>query len=84
MSQLVKITYFLKEISGSSRIEILHLDLASYEQADTGYTHYHIEMSKLIRLGELSREEALSMLEINFDLNLVNSVLSKIGCRLES
>jgi hypothetical protein len=49
-----------------------------------GYTHYHIEMSKLIRLGELSREEALNMLKINFDYNLVNSVLSKIGCSLES
>lgn len=49
-----------------------------------GYTHYHVETSKLIRVGELSREEAAETLEINFDLNLVNSVLEKIGCRLES
>jgi tRNA(Ile)-lysidine synthase TilS/MesJ len=49
-----------------------------------GYTHYHIETSKLIRLGELSREEAIDLLKINFDLNFVNSVLEKIGCRLES
>jgi tRNA(Ile)-lysidine synthase TilS/MesJ len=48
-----------------------------------GYTHYHVEMSKLIRLGELSREEALKLLEINFGLPLVNSVLSRIGCSLE-
>ena len=49
-----------------------------------GYTHYHVEMSKLIREGLLTREEALNLLEVNFDHNLVNSVLSKIGCRLES
>jgi len=48
-----------------------------------GYTHYHIEMSKLIRVGELSREEALSLLEINFDRDLVNSILSQIGCKLD-
>ncbi len=47
-----------------------------------GYTHYHVEMSKLIRIGELSRDEALKMLEINFDLNFINSILSKIGCSL--
>lgn len=48
-----------------------------------GYTHYHIEMSKLIRLGKLSREEALEMLKINFDDKLVDTVLKKIGCNLE-
>jgi hypothetical protein len=49
-----------------------------------GYTHYHIEMSKQIRVGELSRQEALNMLEINFDSVFVNSILGKIGCKLES
>jgi hypothetical protein len=48
-----------------------------------GYTHYHIEMSKLIRKGELSREEALKLLEINFGKDLVNSVLKNIDCVLE-
>jgi hypothetical protein len=48
-----------------------------------GYTHYHIEMSKLIRLGELSRQEALRRLEINFDDEFVNGILSKIGCQLD-
>jgi len=49
-----------------------------------GYTHYHIEMSKLIRVGELSREEALEALKINFDLGFVNSVIGKIGCELKA
>jgi hypothetical protein len=40
-------------------------------------------MSKLIRLGKLSREEALGMLKINFDDKLVDTVLKKIGCNLE-
>ncbi len=48
-----------------------------------GYTNYHIEMSKLIRLGEISREEALEMLKINFDDKLVDTILKKIGCNLE-
>lgn len=47
-----------------------------------GYTHYHIEMSKLIRLGELSREEALKLLEINFDEKFINTIVGKIGCSL--
>ncbi len=46
-----------------------------------GYTHYHIEMSKLIRLGELSREEALNKLAINFDNEMIEAVLGKIGCK---
>lgn len=48
-----------------------------------GYTHYHVEMSKLVRSGELSRSEALKMLELNFDLNFVNKILEKIGCNLK-
>jgi len=47
-----------------------------------GYTHYHVEMSKLIRLGEMSREEALQRLEVNFDRKQIDSILEKIGCRL--
>ncbi|MFA5090974.1 MAG: hypothetical protein WC510_08175 [Candidatus Omnitrophota bacterium] len=47
-----------------------------------GYTHYHIELSKLIRLGELSRQEAMRILEVKFDREFVNSILSRIGCRL--
>ncbi|MDD5730484.1 MAG: 7-cyano-7-deazaguanine synthase [Candidatus Omnitrophica bacterium] len=48
-----------------------------------GYTHYHIEMSKLIRKGELTREEALRLLEIDFDKEFVNRILSKTGCQLQ-
>lgn len=48
-----------------------------------GYTHYHVEMSKMIRLGMLSREEALNMLEINFDEELIEPVLKRLDCKLE-
>jgi tRNA(Ile)-lysidine synthase TilS/MesJ len=48
-----------------------------------GYTHYHIEMSKLIRKGELAREDALRLLEINFDKGFVNSILKKLDCSWE-
>jgi len=43
-----------------------------------GYTHYHVEMSKLIREGLLSREEALKNLRINFDQELLNSISKKL------
>lgn len=43
-----------------------------------GYTHYHIEMSKLIRLGRLSREEALKALEMDFDKGLADSIIRKL------
>ena len=43
-----------------------------------GYTHYHVEMSKLIREGLLTREEALKSLEINFDKKLLNSIAAKL------
>lgn len=44
-----------------------------------GYTHYHIEMSKLIRQGQLSREEALEKLHIDFDKRLIDSILKEGG-----
>lgn len=43
-----------------------------------GYTHYHVEMSKLIREGLLTREEALKDLEIDFDKELLNDIGKKL------
>lgn len=48
-----------------------------------GYTHYHVEMSKLIRGGLLTREEAIRNLEINFDKGLLNNIAKKLDCALE-
>ena len=48
-----------------------------------GYAHYHVEMSKLIREGLLSREEALRNLEINFDKELLNSISGKLGYKFD-
>ena len=39
-----------------------------------GYTHYHVEMSKLIRQGRMSRDEALRLLEPTYDLDLLNRI----------
>lgn len=44
-----------------------------------GYTHYHVEMSKLIRESLLSRQEALKLLEINFDRDVLRHVMAKLG-----
>lgn len=45
-----------------------------------GYTHYHVEMSKMIREGMLLREEALKLLEVNFDKELLKNIAGKLGC----
>lgn len=47
-----------------------------------GFSHYHIEISKKIRNGELSRKEALRLLNMSFDKNYVNSILEKINCKI--
>ena len=48
-----------------------------------GYSHYHAEASRLIRLGLLSREEALQMLEINFDKALLDRIGEKLGVLID-
>ncbi len=45
---------------------------------DFGYTHYHVEMSKMIRGSLLSRSEALKLLEINFGQDLLKRVMQKL------
>jgi len=56
-----------------------YLSLQSY-----GFTHFHVEMSKLIRLGQLTRQEALAKLKLDIDTepfsSTVDSVLNKLGC----
>lgn len=48
-----------------------------------GFTHFHVEMSRLIRCGKLSRDEALKALEIDIvnepGYSLVTSVLERLG-----
>ena len=43
-----------------------------------GYTHYHVEMAKMIRQGAMSRDQALGDLEINFDKDFLNSISEKL------
>jgi len=56
----------------------VHLSLKHY-----GYTHYHVEASKLIREGVITREEAMRQLEINFDNKLLNEIASKLNFQFE-
>jgi 7-cyano-7-deazaguanine synthase in queuosine biosynthesis len=48
-----------------------------------GYTHYHVEMSKLIREGVITREQALIDLKMQFSDELLNDVLNRIDCSIE-
>ena len=44
-----------------------------------GYTHYHVEMSKLIRQGLMTREEALLRLKANYDDELLEGIKDQLG-----
>jgi hypothetical protein len=46
---------------------------------DYGYTHYHVEMSKLIREGLMTRDEALRLLEPNYSPELLRGILRDLG-----
>ncbi|MDP7112257.1 MAG: hypothetical protein QGH45_09845 [Myxococcota bacterium] len=46
-----------------------------------GYTHYHIEMSKQIRDGQLTRDEALELLKPTYTLDDLNRVAEMLGYR---
>jgi 3-dehydroquinate dehydratase len=48
-----------------------------------GYSHYHIEMSNLIRMGMITREEALALLEIDYDKEILSPILEKLDCKME-
>lgn len=46
--------------------------------AHYGYSHYHIEMSKMIRLGMVTRKEALEALEIDYGAELLDPILARL------
>ncbi|MGM0650407.1 MAG: hypothetical protein ACQES1_07875 [Bacteroidota bacterium] len=50
-----------------------------YSMKHYGYTHYHVEASKLIRQGQLLREEAIEQLKINFDEETLQEESKKLG-----
>jgi len=47
-----------------------------------GYTHYHVEMARMVRQGLMSREEALRRLRINFGDEKLQQVADRLGIRL--
>lgn len=48
-----------------------------------GYTHYHVEMSKLIRQGVISRDEALKDLEFKVSKAQLNGIAQKLDYKYE-
>lgn len=44
-----------------------------------GYTHYHVEMSKMIRQGLITREEALERLQFNYPKESLDKIKNKLG-----
>lgn len=50
-----------------------------YSMKHYGYTHYHVEASKLIREGVLLRDDALKQLELNFGDEVLAEIAKKLG-----
>lgn len=48
-----------------------------------GYTHYHVEMSKLIRQGVITREDALRDLNFNVKKEVLNGIANKLGVQYD-
>lgn len=48
-----------------------------------GYTHYHVEMSKMIRQGVISREEAIKDLEFKMSIAELNEIAEKLNYKYE-
>ncbi len=48
-----------------------------------GYTHYHVEMSKLIRQGLMTRAEAIELLRLEVNQATLDDIGARLGCRVE-
>jgi len=55
----------------------MYLSLKHY-----GYTHYHVEQSKLIRENHQTREEALKVLEFNYSREFLADLAARLGVTL--
>lgn len=48
-----------------------------------GYTHYHVELSKMIRDGIITRDEALELLKPNYDTALLNKIAEPLDYKFD-
>jgi len=48
-----------------------------------GYSVYHIEMANMIRMGVVSRPEAIELLKMDFGDDLLNGILSKLDSSVD-
>jgi len=46
-----------------------------------GYNHYHVEMSKLIRMNRMTRDEALRLLKKNYDNKILDEILRRLNLK---
>jgi len=63
---------------GKSTNCLLNYISVSNSMKHYGYTHYHVEMSKLIREGALSRAEALELLKQDFSEELLEEISGRL------
>jgi hypothetical protein len=72
-----KMSYPLKSTNCS-----LNFISVNNSMRDYGYTHYHVEMSKLVREGVIARDEALKLLQTDFNEAMLTGILNKLDLPL--
>lgn len=50
-----------------------------YSLKNYGYTHYHVEASKLIRENVITRDEAMEQLKLNFSVETLQKLAQELG-----
>ena len=61
---------------------LLNFISAHNSMRDYGYTHYHVEASKMVREGMMSRDEALENLDMEFNDELLSGILGRLGLQV--
>lgn len=76
--QYPKLSYPAKSTNCSLNFVSVYQSLKKW-----GFTHYHVEMSKMIRANLMTRDEALQMLAFEPDKALLDAITGKLGVTLD-
>lgn len=71
--------YPVMSYPGQSTNCLLNFLSVYYSMKNYGYTHYHVEMSKLIRSGALTRDEAIKDLNLNFTPENLRNIQTRLN-----
>lgn len=73
--QYPKVSYPAKSTNCNLNFVSMQISFKHY-----GYTHYHVEMSRLIRENLMTRDEALEALRFDYPQSFLDGIASQLGC----